>query len=184
VRQDLRESFAAFVTGELTALRRLAYALSGDGSHADDLVQGALERMYLAWPRAHRATNPGAYLRTVLVRLAISESRRPFRSREVHLETLPGSKHQRVADASGSTADRLDLAAALNVLTPKQRAIVALRYLEDRAVSEVADILGISAGTVKRQSHDAMAILRRHLSTPHDCGGAPQATPLEEGRAR
>jgi RNA polymerase sigma factor (sigma-70 family) len=94
---------------------------------------------------------------------------------------LPTTRQQRVDDATGSTADRQDLATALNVLTPKQRAIVALRYLEDRAVTEVAEVLGISCGTVKRQSHDAMAVLRRHLSASHEDDCPHQAASLKRG---
>jgi RNA polymerase sigma-70 factor (sigma-E family) len=164
VRAELRDSFAIFAAAELPSLRRFAYAVCGDGSHADDLVQGALERLYSAWPRAHRASDPGAYLRTVLVRLAISESRRPFRRRELPTAMLATPAEQALTDHSGPTGDKLDLAAAMRALTQKQRIVVALRYLEDRPVSEVADMLGISAGTVKRQCHDAMATLRRHLT--------------------
>ena len=168
MREALRAaSFAQMAAGELAGLRRFAYAVCGDGTRADDLVQSALERMYVAWPRAHRADNVGAYARTVLVRLAIDESRRPAARREHLVERSP---EQARADHATSSADRLDLAAALDGLTAKQKAIVVLRYLEDRPVAEVADILGIAQGTVKRQCHDALAHLRDALATESSNG--------------
>jgi len=160
MRAELERSFREFAAAELPRLRRFAYAVSGDWHRADDLVQGALERMYVAWPRASAANDPGAYLRTVLSRLAISESRRPWRRRELVADRVPDAD---VADAVPGLVDRLDLAQALAGLTVKQRAVVVLRYLEDRPVAEVAEILGIAEGTVKRQCHDGVRHLRRLL---------------------
>lgn len=161
---ELREGFVAMAAAELAGLRRFAYAMCADWHRADDLVQGALERMYTAWPRMHDIADPGAYARTVLARLAISESRRPWR-RERATPTLPD-----VATPDGSTgiAERLDLARALDGLTIKQRAVVVLRYVEDRSVAEVAEILGIAPGTVKRQSHDALGHLRIRLGAAEE----------------
>jgi RNA polymerase sigma-70 factor (sigma-E family) len=158
MKTELEEGFRALAHAELPRLRRFARTLTSDPHRADDLVQGALERMFVAWPRVHDVANPGAYLRTVLVRLAVSESRRPWR-RERSTEVLPERSH----DSSGGSVLRLDLTQALAGLTIKQRAIVVMRYVEDRPVAEVAEVLGIAAGTVKRQSADAVAKLRRTL---------------------
>lgn len=158
---DRDESFTAFVTAQAPALRRLAYAVCGDWHRADDLVQAALEKAYVHWGRVTSADDPVAYVRTILLRSAISESRRPWRRREHTSEQVPETSAD---DASGSVGDRLDLAAAVRMLTPKQRAIVVLRYVEDRSVAEVAQLLSIAEGTVKRQSHDAVARLRAELS--------------------
>ena len=155
-RQEAR--FRAVAQAELPRLRRFARGLTADPHRADDLVQGALERTYVAWPRAGEVADPGAYLRTVLVRLAVSESRRPWR-RERSTDTLPEHGY----DGSGGAELRMDLARALAGLTVKQRAVVVLRYLEDRPVAEVAQIMGVATGTVKRQSADAVATLRRTL---------------------
>ncbi len=160
MRDELRRSFAEAAAAELPGLRRFAYAVSGDAHRADDLVQRALERVYVAWPRASRADDVGAYCRTVLSRLAIDDSRRSWFRRERTVQDVPSRES---ADLAAAAADRVDLAAALSDLTTKQRAIVVLRYLEDRPVSQVAAVLGISEGTVKRQSHDALAHLRQVL---------------------
>ena len=106
------------------------------------------------------ADDVGAYCRTVLSRLAIDDSRRSWFRRERTVQDVPSRES---ADLAAAAADRVDLAAALSDLTTKQRAIVVLRYLEDRPVSQVAAVLGISEGTVKRQSHDALAHLRQVL---------------------
>ena len=70
------------------------------------------------------------------------------------------------------TVERLDLVQALAGLTPKQRAVVVLRFIEDRPVREVAQILEIGQGTVKRQTHDAMATLRLGMITPAETAQA------------
>jgi RNA polymerase sigma-70 factor (sigma-E family) len=156
---DLEESFRAMATAELAPLRRFARSLTRDPHRADDLVQSALEKMYVAWHRTRRVGDHGAYLRTIVVRQAVSESRRPWR-REYSTESLPEAGYD---DATASTALRHDLAQALSTLSVKQRAIVVLRYVEDRPVQEVADVMGVAVGTVKRQSADAVSKLRRVL---------------------
>lgn len=176
MREELRASFAAAAASELPGLRRFAYAVCGDAHRADDLVQRALERVYVAWPRASRSDDVGAYCRTVLSRLAIDDSRRSWFRRERSVGSLPEGS---LPDLTAVSADRLDLASALSGLTRKQRAVVVLRYLEDRPVAQVADVLGISEGTVKRQCHDAIAHLRLALADDAvpDAGRDPERSP-------
>ncbi len=166
----LREAFTEMAKLELPRLRRFAYGVCGDWYRADDLVQGALERMYVAWPRIHLVVDPGAYARTVVVRLAISESRRHWRRRERTTDVVPEVP---VPDAASGVDTRIDLAQALAGLTVKQRAVVVLRYVEDRPVAEVASILGIAPGTVKRQSHDALIQMRSRLGDPRSSPRSP-----------
>lgn len=162
------ESFESFVTGAQPGLHRLARAWCRDAHRADDLVQGALERVFAAWPRVRKDGNPFGYARTTMVRLLISEERRPWRRREV----LAGDHGDDVADVDADRGLRLDLLDALRSLPARQRAVVLLRFVEDLPVSEVADVLGCSEGTVKSQSHRAMASLRRHPSLVSE--GAPR----------
>jgi RNA polymerase sigma-70 factor (sigma-E family) len=160
MRDEQRRAFVDFAGAELPGLRRFAYGLAGEWHRADDLVQSALERMYVAWPRLS-ISNAGAYARTVVVRCAVNETRRSWWKRERLTDDLPPTTND---DHALALADRLDLASALAGLTVKQRAVVVLRYVEDRSIDEVAEILGIAPGTVKRQSHDAVDQLRRRLS--------------------
>lgn len=170
MRAELDESFAALAAAELAGLRRFGYAVCGDWARADDLVQATFERMYRKWPRIHDVSNPGAYARTVLSRLAISETRRSWWRRERVTDDLPDEP---VGDRAHEAVDRVDLAHALSGLTVKQRAVVVLRFVEDRPVAEVAEILGIAPGTVKRQCHDATAHLRRQLDVRETVGPEP-----------
>ena len=156
-------AFDAFAAAVMARLRRLAYAWCRDWHRADDLVQSALERVYAAWPRIRRADDAFAYTRTVMVRLLISEQRRPGWRREVLHDALPES-----GGASPDHAGRLDLVSAVGLLPPKQRAVVLLRYVEDLPIREVAALLGCSEGTVKSQSHAAMDALRTRLSSDSD----------------
>src|SRR3954468_16375704 len=73
------EAFAAFVQARRAHLRRVAYAVCGDWHRADDLVQTALVKLYVAWPRIHRAGAEEAYVRTIIVRSNVDEHRRPWR---------------------------------------------------------------------------------------------------------
>lgn len=177
MRGELEEAFRVMASAEMAPLRRFARSLTRDPHRADDLVQAALERMYVAWPRTHAVSDPGAYLRTVVVRLAVSESRRPWR-REYSTDALPEQPYD-----TGASVTRLDLTRALAVLTVKQRALVVLRYVEDRSVAEVAEVMGIAQGTVKRQCADAVAKLRRVLGNdflddpPEDRGASRTGTP-------
>ena len=165
MRTELEGSFREFAAANLPGLRRFAVALTGDWHHGDDLVQQAMERLYVVWPRIQHVADPGAYARTAVHRLAISAARRPWWRRERAHAEVPDVP---IADGAVAWVERMDLIEALRGLTAKQRAVLVLRHLEDRPVAEVAQILGISQGTVKRQCHDALARLRDRLEPGHD----------------
>jgi RNA polymerase sigma-70 factor (sigma-E family) len=147
--------FDAFAAGAMPRLRRLAYSWCGDWHQADDLVQAALERVYASWRRVRRSDDAFAYTRTTMVRLLISQRRRPAFRREV----LAGEVPERVT-AESDVAQRRDLVALLKALPPRQRLVVVLRFVEDLSVAEVAELMRISEGTVKSQSSAALASLR------------------------
>lgn len=168
MKQDDEAMFDAFAVAAMPLLRRLAYAWCRDWHRADDLVQGALERVYAAWPRVRRSEDAFAYTRTAMVRLLISEQRRPWWRREVVHEVLPEAA-SRPLDTDG----HLDLLAVVALLPQGQRAVVLLRYVEDLPIADVARLLGISEGTVKSQTHAAMAALRHRMSIDSDCEVRP-----------
>lgn len=143
--------FTEYVAARQAGLLRTAYLLTGHRQDAEDLVQQALVKVVPHWHRIDG--DPDPYVRRVLVRENVSRWRRR-RWREVlgHESADPGTSE----DPSG----RLDLQRALAALAPRQRAVVVLRFLEDRSVAETADALGVAEGTVKSQTADALARLR------------------------
>ena len=115
-------AFSDFVAARQTHLRRIAYALCGDWHRADDLLQTALTKLYVAWPRIRHEGNEEAYVRQIMVRANIDESRRPWR-RERPTEHLP----EAAAQGPTSTEERSALFDALQALPEQQRKVVVLR---------------------------------------------------------
>ncbi|MEU4806702.1 SigE family RNA polymerase sigma factor [Actinosynnema sp. NPDC023587] len=149
--------FGEFVDARALVLRRTAYLLCGDWHRAEDLVQTALTKLYVAWPRVRRDGSVDAYARKILVRAAVDDSRRGFRRRETVVESLPETS------VPGDAPADFDVRAALAALPPGQRAVVVLRYWEDLGVAETARLLGRTEGTVKSQAAKGLAALRRLL---------------------
>jgi len=150
------EEFREFVHGRWTAMVRLAYGLTGDLGHAEDVVQTAFAKAYAAWPKVIRTGNPDAYVR----RIVVNENRNRFRKQQVP-ERLTDTMPESVAlDANHDLDDRSALMAALRALGPRQRAVVVLRYWLDLTPAETAATLNCSVGTVKSQASRALATLR------------------------
>ena len=164
-RAEREASYVDYVTARRDHLRRVAYALCGDWSRADDLVQIALVKLYVAWHRVQRSGAEDAYVRRILVRASIDESRRPWRRREVATDTLP----DRPATARAGVEDRSALFEALQALSAQQRATVVLRHWLGLSVAEAASELGISEGTVKSHTSRGLAALRGILE-PSETG--------------
>ncbi|QGN50033.1 SigE family RNA polymerase sigma factor [Micromonospora sp. WMMD558] len=148
-----RDGFADFVRAETAGLTRFAYLLTGDRHHAEDLVQVALARVAVRW---ERLDDPAAYLRRVLYTQAASWWRW-LRSRPP--ERLGGAPPERASPDEDADL-RLVLRAALARLTVRQRAVLVLRYYEDRTEIETAALLGCRVGTVKSQTRHALGRLR------------------------
>jgi RNA polymerase sigma-70 factor (sigma-E family) len=152
---DRDEEFGEFMRGRWPAMVRLAYGLTGDLGHAEDVAQVAFARAYASWPRVVRTNDPDAYVR----RIMINENRNRFRKRRV-AECLPGTIPER-ATADPMRDEGPALLEALRRLGPRQRAVVVLRYWMDMSESETADALNCSVGTVKSQAARALAALRK-----------------------
>jgi RNA polymerase sigma-70 factor (sigma-E family) len=163
--------YIAYVTGRLPVLRRMAANLVGDPHRGDDLVQQTITRLYTHWRRASKADNLDAYVYKILLRAFLDEQRRPWslvRLRDGVVDSDAGDSPPTpfAEDPAGSVTDRMLLRDALATLPPKQRAVLVLRFLADRSVDEVAEILDIAPGTVKSQTHDGLNALRRLLGQP------------------
>ncbi|MEV4351870.1 SigE family RNA polymerase sigma factor [Actinoplanes sp. NPDC049596] len=154
------DDFVEYARASASQLRRTAYLLCRDWDLADDLTQTTLGRMFVRWPRISRRDNPHAYARQVLSR-AFLDHHRIKRSREVVTAEF--------GDVPGTSQDadlRLTLIDALGRLSPRDRAIVVLRYWEDLSVETVAEILRLPPGTVTSRSARSLAQLRRLLGQP------------------
>jgi RNA polymerase sigma-70 factor (sigma-E family) len=151
--------FVAFVEARRPHLRRIAFALCGDWHRAEDLVQTSLAKLYVAWPRIHKAGAEEAYARQVIVRANIDESRRPWRREHTGVE-----QPDRAAAEERSSEDRSELVQALQQLSPMQRKVVVLRHWLDLSVEETARELDLSTGTVKSHTSRGLAALHALLT--------------------
>ncbi len=172
--------FGEWVATRRGALLRTAYLLTGDTHAAEDLVQGALERVALRWGRIVAAGPPEAYVRQVLYRQHVSSWRR-HRNRE-----QLGPAPERAAAEPALAADlRVTLDDALRRLTAKQRAVLVLRFYDDLSESQTADALGIALGTVKSQTRDALARLRSLAPELRDLvDGVEEGRMVREGESQ
>ncbi len=148
--------FDDFVAARYAALLRSATLLSGNHHDGEDLVQTALVKAVAVWARI--ADEPEPYVRRIMVNENISRWRRHRGRTSVVADPTSGGDRAAPADRP---EDRLDLATALAELAPRQRTVVVLRYFEDLTERETARLMGTSLGTVKSQTRDALARLRR-----------------------
>jgi RNA polymerase sigma-70 factor (sigma-E family) len=155
------EEFREYVVARGAALLRTAHQLTGHPLDAEDLLQNALTKTYLAWDRIQDRAALDGYVRRAMVNINISQWRRR-RLEEYPSEDLPEVAPE--AEASGELHDLLEQ--ALRRLPDRMRAAIVLRYYEDMTESEIARTLGISLGTVKSTMSRAMAKLRVELGIP------------------
>lgn len=164
-RQD--EEFSAFAAARSTNLYRNAWLLTTSTAAAEDLLQSTLAKVYASWSRVSAADDPVAYAHGVLIKTFLSDKRRRSSSE------VPVADHDlRADDRSGlaptDPVDRIVLMAALRELAPLDRAVVVLRYWEDRTVAETARLLHLSEAAVKNRSLRSLRALRELLTDPAD----------------
>jgi RNA polymerase sigma-70 factor (sigma-E family) len=156
------ESLREFVAARGVALLRTAYLLTGGHEQARDLLQSALAKVIPRWGRV-RTGDPEAYLRRVMY----NERTSLWRARRYREVSLPQPLDAVVGGRSAGPDEadraerRLVVARALARLAPRQRAVIVLRFFEDRSEAEAAVVLGCSVGTIKSQTSKALARLRQ-----------------------
>src|SRR5690349_3543408 len=156
-------SFDEFMRGASPRLLSMAWLLTGSRASAEDLVQGALERAYVAWPRIQSGA-PLAYTRRILVNLHIDTGRR--RRGEYLTDDVP----DRLTPDTSADVDLVDhLTRALATLPSRERQCVVLRFHADLPEAEVAEVLSISVGTVKSSTSRGLAKLRALLVPQGAC---------------
>jgi RNA polymerase sigma-70 factor (sigma-E family) len=168
---DGDDGFRDFVATYGAALSRTAFLLTGDHHLAEDLLQSVLARTATHWRRV-TAGNPQAYVRRAMINQRTSWWRRHRYGRETPVPTdalhtlvmnrsgTPTTGGTGTADAADTVVQRMTVVAALAQLPPRQRAVIVLRYFDDLGEAATARALNCSVGTVKSQTHAALARLR------------------------
>lgn len=155
-------AFAEFATSRSGALLRAAYLMVGDQALAQDLLQEALTKTYVAWPRLRDPNAAEAYTRKAITTTAISWFRRKGWHNELASERLP----ERSSPASDDLVAQRDwLWGALQRLPARQRAAIVLRFYEDLTEAQTAEAMGCAVGTVKSQVSAGLRKLREQLGS-------------------
>ena len=153
-------AFEEFVAGSGDTLLRMAVLLTSDRDLAEDVYQETLQRLAARWSKVD---SPKAFCRRVMLNIVIDQARaRARRPQELRLFDGADRSDPRSADPHAAVELRSALRAALDSLGVQQRAVVVLRYFDDRSEAEVAGLLGITTGTVKSTASRAIAHLRTY----------------------
>lgn len=150
-RPDAPLDYETFYRRELRPMVALAAAVTGDHRQAEDIAQDALVRAYHHWDRIAGYDKPGAWLRRTTINLALSARNRARRRLTVELASRFGRENEVGLGPAPAVHD--DVWSAVRRLPGQQRAAIALHYLEDRPVAEIAEILGCAENTAKVHLH-------------------------------
>ena len=157
--RETSETFEELYVREYRAIVALAYALSGSRAAAEDLAQEAFLAAHRNWETVADLDAPGAWVRRVVANLSASAFRRGVAETKA-LSRLAFGRQRVLPELS---ADDAEFWRAVRSLPRRQAQVIALRYLEDRPVAEIAEILGTADGTVKKHLHDGRQALARRL---------------------
>ena len=168
MRERERVLYVEFASARYASLYRTAYLLTGNHHTAEDLVQTVLTKVYASWGRVRRTDRPESYARRMLINEALSLHRHRWTT-EVSTARPAALAHAGShAGPEQAVTDTQMVWHALTQLTPKQRAVVVLRYYEDLSEREIAAVLQIAPGTVKSHAHAALLALSAQLPDgPH-----------------
>jgi RNA polymerase sigma-70 factor (sigma-E family) len=173
--RDPMAEYADFFEQHHRRALRLAYVMCGDNGNAEDIVAESFARMYPAWQKG-QIEDPVAYLRRTIANLV----RGTWRHKEVERRYDARVKVMWAAETPGvddALVARDAVSLALTSLPPKQRAVVALRYLEDLSEAETASVLDISVGTVKAHASRGLDRLREVMAGMSDATGPTPTAP-------
>lgn len=155
-------AFDHFYRREFSTLAVLAGTVAGNRSIGEDVAQEALGRAHRDWQKVSQYDKPGAWVRRVTINLAIGRKRR-FASEAKALLRLGPPAEEAAETRRGDPA----VWAAVDELAPRQRAVIALHYLEDKSVAEIAEILEISVSAATSNLHKARTNLATKLGESH-----------------
>lgn len=160
------ETFEDFYVREFRPVVGLAYALSGSRSGAEDLAQEAFLAAHRAWDRVGRYDQPGVWVRRVVANLSVSM----FRRRVVEAKALARISLSGTPALPELSAEDAEFWHIVRSLPRRQAQAIALHYLEDMSVAEVARVLGTAEGTVKKHLYEGRRALARRLELEEDEG--------------
>ncbi len=157
------EIFSAFVMARSRALFRTAYLVVGDHALAQDLLQEALTKTYVAWPRLREVSKAEPYARRTIVTTAISWKRRKGWYGERPVAEIPEHPDRRGSVATDDLDRRTWVWEQVLALPPRQRAALVLRFYEDLSEAQTAEAMGCAVGTVKSQVSAGLSKLRDRI---------------------
>ena len=155
-------TFEEFAAMRMPGVLRFAAVLAGDQATAEDLAQVVLIRAYARWDRIGCLDRPELYVRKMMLNEFLSWRRRS--SRQIPAGGMASEPASIAPDHAAEYNEREALLGELGKLPRRQRAVLVLRYYEDRGDSEIADLLGCSRGTVRSHASRALAALRVEMS--------------------
>ena len=167
----------AYLDAAVPRLMGAALSLTGHRQDAEDLVQETLAKVLLHWRRVEQADSIDAYVRRTMVNTFISGRRRRS-SREVvsHDFVTSDSRGRSSASAEAGMGEREELWQLLATVTPRQRAVLVLRYYDDLPDVAIAEVLGCSTVSVRVAAHKALARLRERMSALGESEACPEPT--------
>ena len=155
------ETFEEFYAREFPAVVGLAFALSGSRTASEDLAQEAFLAAHRDWDRVDR---PDVWVRRVVSNMSTSMLRRRYAEARAITRLAFGT----TMTMPELSADDAEFWAAVRSLPRRQARVIALRYLDDRPVAEIAEILGTAEGTVKKHLHEGRQTIIRRLRLEED----------------
>lgn len=171
-------AFAELLDERIPALLGFATVVTGSPHQAEDVVQDVLVKAHRRWDRIGGLDHPEAYLRRMIVNEHLSWRRKWARMVPSPVELVDTA----IGDPADQVVRRDELVEAVRGLPPRQRAAVALRYYDDLADAEIAEILGCSASTVRSQIARALAKLRIEIGPAHPVDVHPEGAPDANAR--
>lgn len=163
--RDRAEIFAALDEARLLQGYRLASLILRDRAEAEDATQEAIARAWTSWKTLLDKSRFDPWFDRILVNVCRNRMRH---ARVLHVVSLDNAFEVPAADTQGSMLNRLAIEPAFTRLTPEQRILVVLRYWRDLSVADIAERLGIPAGTVKSRLHYAIESLRTAIESAEE----------------
>jgi len=166
-RRQRMEAFALLDDARLLQSYRLATMILRDRDEAEDATQEAIVRAWSSWGMLRDWSRFDAWFDRILVNICRNRMRH---TRTIHVVALDAVHDLQTADSHGATIARLVLEPAFARLSPDQRIVVVLRFWRDLPVAEIAERLGIPAGTAKSRLHYALKALREAVESSEEAG--------------